>query len=57
MKEQIQNIIKNVIEENAVQFKDKTSQVLYGKVGDRLKQEYVNVSKTLFQRPESTNKN
>lgn len=49
MKENIQNIIKNVIEENAVRFKEQTNQVLYNKVGDRLKQEYIDVSKNLFK--------
>lgn len=49
MKENIQNLIKNAIQENAVKFKDQASQVLYSKVGNRLKQEYINVSKSLFK--------
>jgi hypothetical protein len=49
MKENIQNLIKNAIYENAVKFKDQASQVLYSKVGDRLKQEYINVSKSMFK--------
>ena len=49
MKENIQNLIKNAINENAVKFKDQASQVLYSKVGDRLKQEYINVSKSMFK--------
>jgi len=49
MKENIQNLIKNAIQENAVKFKDQASQVLYSKVGDRLKQEYINVSKSMFK--------
>jgi hypothetical protein len=49
MKENIQNLIKNAIQENAVKFKDHAAQVLYSKVGDRLKREYINVSKSMFK--------
>ena len=48
MKDKIQNLLKNVIEENAVRVKEQTNNALYQKVGDRLKQEYVNVSRKLF---------
>lgn len=50
MKDKIQNLVKNVIEENIVKFKEQTSEVLYSKVGNRLKDEYVNVSKSLFKK-------
>ena len=49
MKEQVQNLIKNAIQENAVKFKEQTAAVLYSKVGNRLKNEYINVSKSLFK--------
>lgn len=49
MKDKIQNLIKNVIEENAIKVKEATNQALYGKVGNRLKQEYINVSKNVFK--------
>lgn len=48
MENNISNLIKNVLEENAVKFKEDTSKILYSKVSDRLKQEYVTVSKNLF---------
>lgn len=49
MKEQVQNLIKNAIQENAVKFKEQAAAVLYSKVGNRLKNEYINVSKSLFK--------
>ena len=48
MENNISNLIKNVLEENALKFKEDTSKILYSKVSDRLKQEYVTVSKNLF---------
>lgn len=48
MENNISNLIKNVLEENALKFKEDTSKILYSKVSDRLKQEYVSVSKNLF---------
>lgn len=48
MKDKIQNLIKNVIEENAVRVKEQANKALYEKVGNRLKNEYVNVSRKLF---------
>ena len=44
MKDKIQNLIKNVIEENAVRAKEQANKALYEKVGNRLKNEYINVS-------------
>lgn len=48
MKNKIQNLIKNVIEENAVRAKEQANKALYEKVGNRLKNEYINVSRRLF---------
>jgi len=48
MKDNIQNLIKNVIEENAVRAKEQANKALYEKVGNRLKNEYINVSRRLF---------
>ena len=48
MKDKIQNLIKNVIEENAVRAKEQANKALYEKVGNRLKNEYINVSRRLF---------
>lgn len=49
MKGDIKNLVKNVLEENIVKFKHQTSNVLYSKLTNRLKQEYVNVSKSMFK--------
>lgn len=50
MKDNARKIIRNVIEENAVALKAITSTALYTKMNDRLKQEYVKVSKSLFDK-------
>lgn len=50
MKENVKQIIKNAIEENAIKFKEATSNVLYQKIGDRLQQEYKNVASNLFKK-------
>lgn len=49
MENKVSNLIKNVLEENALKFKESTSEILYSKVSNRLKQEYVEVSKNLFK--------
>lgn len=49
MKNEVRQLVKNIIEENAVKFKDSTSKVLYSKVNGKLKKEYVNVSKNMFR--------
>jgi hypothetical protein len=49
MENKVSNLIKNVLEENAVKFKEHTSEILYSKVSNRLKQQYVEVSKNLFK--------
>jgi hypothetical protein len=41
--------MKNVIEENAVEFKKNMSEVLYDKVGKALSEKYVEMSKVIFE--------
>jgi hypothetical protein len=48
MKQDVREMIKNVIEENAIKFKTSTSTALYQKIGNRLKDEYKNVAKKMF---------
>lgn len=50
MNDNVRKMVKNVIEENAVDFKKATSKALYEKIGDRLKQEYVAVSQNLLKK-------
>ena len=53
MKNNIRQMIKNVIEENALTFKEQTSKVLYGKVGSRLQEQYKTVAKSIFSKKET----
>lgn len=48
MKDKVKEMLKNVIEENAIQFKASTSDALYNKIGNRLKDEYKTVAKKMF---------
>jgi hypothetical protein len=48
MKNNIKQMLKNVIEENAVSFKEQTAKVLYGKVGSRLQEQYKSVAKNIM---------
>lgn len=48
MKNTVREMIKNVIEENAVSFKETTSRVLLNKVGNSLSEKYVEISQQLF---------
>ena len=48
MKYKVREMIKNVIEENAVSFKETTSQVLLNKVGNMLSEKYVEISQQIF---------
>jgi len=48
MKNNIRAMVKDVIEENAVSFKAQTSKVLYGKVGQKLQEQYKTVAKTVM---------
>lgn len=49
MKNNIRQMLKNVVEENAVSFKDQASKVLYGKVGEKLQEQYKTVAKKIFK--------
>jgi hypothetical protein len=49
MSKQVREMIKDVIEENAVDFKTNTSKALYEKVGTKLQQRYVELSNVLFK--------
>ena len=49
MKNTVREMIKNVIEENAVSFKETTSRVLLNKVGNVLSEKYVEISQKLFE--------
>jgi hypothetical protein len=49
MKNTVREMIKDVIEENAVSFKETTSRVLLNKVGNVLSEKYVEISKKLFE--------
>jgi len=42
-------IIKDVIEENAVECKKNTTKALYEKVGTKLQEKYVEISKNIFE--------
>lgn len=50
MNDKVKNMIKNVVEENAVDFKQSTSRALYEKIGNRLQEQYKTVSKDLFKK-------
>jgi|LakMenE18May11ns_1017448.scaffolds.fasta_scaffold6418012_1 hypothetical protein len=52
MKNNIRQMIKNVVEENAVSFKEQTGKVLYTKVGQRLQEQYKTVAKTILGKKE-----
>ena len=52
MKNNIRQMVKQVIEENAVNFKENTSKVLYGKVAQRLQEQYKTVAKTILNKKE-----
>jgi hypothetical protein len=48
MKNNVRQMLKNVIEENAVGFKSSTSRVLYGKMATRLQEQYKSVAKNVM---------
>jgi len=48
MKNTVREMIKNIIEENAVSFKETTSRVLLNKVGNVLSEKYVEISQKIF---------
>jgi hypothetical protein len=49
LKNQTRQIIKNVIEENAVAFKDNASKLIYSKVGQKLQDQYKIVAQNLMR--------
>lgn len=49
MSKTARDLMKNVIEENAVEFKKNMSEVLYDKVGKALSEKYVEMSKVIFE--------
>ena len=42
-------MLKNIVEENAVAFKEQTSKVLFGKTAQRLEEQYKNVAKSILK--------
>jgi len=54
MKNNLQkNLIKSILEENIVQFREDAANILKTKTSNRLKQEYINISKNLLSVNES----
>lgn len=49
MKNQTRQMIKDVIQENAVSFKENTAKTLYSKVSKKLEEQYIAVSKNVFK--------
>jgi|688.fasta_scaffold266566_2 hypothetical protein len=49
MKNNIREMIKSAIEENAVSFKDTASQTLYTKVASKLQEQYKTVAQNLMR--------
>lgn len=50
MNDKVKNMIKSVVEENAVEFKQSTAKALYEKIGNRLGEQYKTVSRDLFKK-------
>lgn len=48
MKNEIRDMLKNIIQENALDFKQSTSNVLYGKIANRLQEQYKETAKKFF---------
>lgn len=55
MKNNVREMIKNVIEENAVNFKESTSKTLYTKIAGRLQEQYKQVAQNLLRPKNETN--
>ncbi len=56
MKNNVREMIKSVVEENAVSFKENTSKTLYTKVANRLQEQYKKVAQN-FMRPKNETNN
>jgi hypothetical protein len=52
MKNNIRQMLKTVVEENAVAFKEHATKVLYGKVGSRLQEQYKVIAKDFLGKKE-----
>jgi hypothetical protein len=50
MNNKVRNMIKSVVEENAIGFKAATSNALYEKIGNKLKDQYKVIAKDLFKK-------
>jgi hypothetical protein len=55
MKNDIREMLKNVIQENAISFKENTAKVLYAKVGTKLEEKYKALAKTIMEPKNETN--
>lgn len=55
MKNNVRQMIKNVIEENAVNFKESASSTLYTKVANRLQEQYKKVAHNFLSTKNETN--
>ena len=42
-------MLKNIVEENAVAFKQQTGKVLFGKAAQRLEEQYKNVAQSILK--------
>jgi len=49
MKNNVRQMLKNIVEENAVAFKEQTGKVLFGKAAQRLEEQYKNVAKSILK--------
>ena len=49
MNPKVNEIIKNMIDENVVDFKENTTKILYEKTGKKIEGMYVQVAKNLIQ--------
>lgn len=55
MKNDIKEMLKSVIQENAVSFKEVAGKVLYSKIGTRLEEKYKTTAKTMMETKNETN--
>lgn len=49
MKNQTRQMLKDIIQENAVSFKENTAKALYSKVSKKLDEQYKAISKNIFK--------
>ena len=55
MKNLTRQMIKDIIQENAVSFKENASKAIYDKLGDRLEEKYAELSKEFLRPKNETN--